>query len=110
MTVAIAFPFVFFAGLAFLFAPHRPTQVGGIFLCIAGLMGTAAIGPGDDAILPAVGMGVVGLIIAMAIAAFTHGRQLFRPRENTTACPKCGRQNASSTLVCPRCDERLKST
>src|SRR5688572_23650934 len=107
MTEAVALPFVFFAGLAFLFSPHRATQVGGILLCIAGLAGTATIGPDD--IFAAVGLGLVGFFIALVIAAFTYGRRLVRPIENTAPCPKCGRQNSISALVCPRCDERLKS-
>jgi hypothetical protein len=101
----LAFPLVYFAGLALVFSSDRATRIGGVFLCVAGFIGTVSIGPGDYTLLPAVGMVVVSALVCAPLW-YVRARRKFE-NVGDRACPKCGRSVAATTLVCPRCNERM---
>ena len=103
----MAFSFVFFAGLALLFSSQRATQVGGVFLCIAGFFGTGTQG---DGLGVGLGLIVVSLLVCIPVGYFVYRkRRMVQPHEDTRTCPSCGRRSASGTPVCPRCNHRFVS-
>jgi len=109
-STAYAFPFVFMAGCALLLARQQTSHVAGAFLCLAGLVGTSAIGDGRGGTVGSICLLVSGFIICLPLGYFIHKkRRLKDEQDHAVACPKCGRQNGPEAKICPRCDTHFVS-
>ena len=105
--LVFVFPFVVFAGLAFIDSPNPGTQVGGLFLCIAGVLGTAS-GIPYGGIGYGIGDLTIGVMFKWLIYLFYYGKSSPNSAaSDTVECPNCGRQNAQETRICPRCEHRF---
>lgn len=105
---AFAFPFVFIAGCALMYSPHRSSRFAGLSLSIAGLAGTSAMGPGDDGIVGSIVLLVAGFIVCLSISVYMHTKRRSTPKDGETVpCPQCGRPNGAKAPICPRCNTRL---